>query len=288
MGLTFTPRNGCPLCGSRAYSIHVDFEKIPVFQCLNCLFIYSSQIMPPKILSDYYAENFGGTRQMQGQRVNARVNSIIFDRLMNAKDHREMKFNGSALLDVGTGYGFFLDAVRRNYRMRVTGVELSTVEANFGKANLALDIRNTALTEARLVPASYDVVTAFEVIEHIENPSAFVTELLMYVKPGGLLLIATDNFESAVVRFLGRNFPKWIPHTHVSHFSPETLTRVMKEKGLHILKEMSFTTTNLMAFLLLGVGDCRVTNFIFGSLVQASLKYKDTISKSACNAELQK
>ena len=59
---------------------------------------------------------------------------------------------------------------------------------------------------------SFDLVTAFEVIEHVAYPRTFVEELEEYVKPGGQLLIMTDNFESKVVKDLGElAFPKWIP-----------------------------------------------------------------------------
>ena len=242
MGLKFLPRGGCPLCTSQAHVVHMDFAEIPVFRCLDCSFIYSSKIMPAESLTAYYAKSFGGQRQMQGQLVNARVNSVLFRRLLNAEESKE-----NTLLDVGTGYGFFLDAIRKSHGMRVTGVELSIEEAEFGRKQLQIDIRNVALAQAGLEPASYDIVTAFEVIEHIENPSAFIDELAGYVKPGGLLLIATDNFESTVVRFLGKTFPKWIPHTHVSHFSPATLARVIEKNGLNIVKRLSFTPWEFQA-----------------------------------------
>ena len=248
MSLTLVPRGGCPLCASQAHRVHMDFAEIPVFRCHDCSFIYSSKIMPPETLSSYYAESFGGKRQMQGQVVNARVNSALFKRLLKGES-----IGKNTLLDIGTGYGFFLDAIRRNHGMQVSGVELSIEEAEFGRKQLHLDIRDVALAQAGLESASYDIVTAFEVIEHIEDPSAFVAELASYLKPGGILIIATDNFESPVVRSLGKSFPKWIPHTHVSHFSPVTLARVIEKNGLRIARKMSFTPWEFEARKLAGM-----------------------------------
>ena len=94
---------------------------------------------------------------------------------------------------------------------------------------------------------TFDVVVTFEVIEHLLQPHEFVRELLEYVRPGGYLLIMTDNFESRVVQQLGAAFPKWIPHTHVSHFSPASLERVLADNGSSIEARLSFTPWELIA-----------------------------------------
>ena len=72
-------------------------------------------------------------------------------------------------------------------------------------------------------------MTAFEVIEHTLNPVEFIREMTQYVKPGGRLLIMTDNFCSRRAQSLGAGFPKWIPHVHISHFSPVTLKSAIEK-----------------------------------------------------------
>ena len=140
-----------------------------------------------------------------------------------------------------------------NIEMQLLSAELCLFNRKFDRKQLHLDIRDVALAQAGLESASYDIVTAFEVIEHIEDPSAFVAELASYLKAGGLLIIATDNFESPVVQSLRKSFPKWIPHTHVSHFSPVTLARVIEKNGLRIARKMSFTPWEFEARKLAGV-----------------------------------
>ncbi|MBX9735728.1 MAG: hypothetical protein K2X32_02285, partial [Phycisphaerales bacterium] len=51
----------------------------------------------------------------------------------------------------------------------------------------------------------------------------------------------TDNFDAPIVRRMGAEFPKWIPHTHVSHFDGTSLKRLMTECGLSVEREASYT-----------------------------------------------
>ncbi|MGG6499494.1 UNVERIFIED_CONTAM: class I SAM-dependent methyltransferase, partial [Bacteroidetes bacterium 56_B9] len=75
------------------------------------------------------------------------------------------------------------------------------------------------------------VITLFEVIEHIPAPREFIQKLCKHLKAGGSLVVGTDNFVSNVVNVLGDRFPKWIPHEHVSFFTPETLRRTLEDAG---------------------------------------------------------
>jgi len=177
---------------------------------------------------------------MQGQLVNAKVNVWAFQRLLSYCQAPVRK-----LLDVGTGYGFFMRDVSKQCSLEATGVELSKQEALFGTKELQLDIKNSALSESGLAKQHFDMVTAFEVIEHVASPNTFVAELATYAKPGGFVLIMTDNFESKVAKDLGAGFPKWIPHSHISHFAPRSLEWVIENAGLVVEARLSYTPWEL-------------------------------------------
>jgi 2-polyprenyl-3-methyl-5-hydroxy-6-metoxy-1,4-benzoquinol methylase len=196
--------------------------------------------MAPDVLASYYGETFGSERHLLGQRVNARVNHTVLRRLLDL--HAV-----SSLLDVGTGYGLLLPTLRDRYGIDVRGVELSEQESAHARDGLALDVRTRPLAEAGFERDSFDAVIALEVIEHVLHPIAFVRELAAYVRPGGAVIIGTDNFESAEAHALGERLPKWIPHTHVSHFGPATLRRCLAKAGLSVEREASYTPWDLYA-----------------------------------------
>lgn len=235
-GGLFADRGPCPLCGGTAFSVVHDFDRVPVRRCSACGFIHSGRVMTAEGMKRYYADTFGSERHRQGQIVNAEVNIRALAKLM---DLTKIK----SFLDVGTGYGYLMKKMQERYGTRCVGAELSTQEAEFGRTQLGLDIKPCLLSEAGLQAESFDLVGCFEVIEHVPDPIPFVRELAHYCKPGGYVLVNTDNFEAAAVRKMGAEFPKWIPHSHVSHFAPATLTRCVESvPGLKVERTLSYTT----------------------------------------------
>jgi SAM-dependent methyltransferase len=196
--------------------------------------------MPAESLQAYYTEGFGSQRHLQGQIVNAKTNAAALQRLLDLKSVHSW-------LDIGTGYGFLLDWLRKQFGIAVEGIELSQQESEYARGQLDLPVHNQLLSRSSLRRNNYDVVSSFEVIEHIGNPVEFLSELTEYVRPGGWLIVMTDNFESDVVKQLRGSFPKWIPHTHVSHFGPDSLRYCISQvAGLQLESELSYTPWDLV------------------------------------------
>lgn len=235
----YIERQGCPLCKSKKLEDHMPFVPIPVVRCGECAFLYARKTLSEEALNAYYV-GFSGERQKQGQMVNASVNSIAVKKMLGGKKI-------DSFLDVGTGYGFLLDRLKRKNNYKVAGIELSKAETDYARDNLKLDVRQALLEDAGFEKSSFDVVACFETIEHIEAPIEFVRELTEYVKPGKYILINTDNFESKVPRTMGPSFPKWIPHTHISDFAPDTLLSCIEKAGnLKVIDTISYTNWELL------------------------------------------
>jgi len=190
-------------------------------------------------LDAYYSQAYGhiGERMFQGQQVNARVNNLLMQRF-------KLTDIGASFLDVGCGFGFLMHGMRDRFGMQTTGVELANAERNFGKDELGLDIRGNI---SALDDTKFDIVGLFEVIEHIADPVSFTRQVTERLKPGGQLVIATDNFDCEVVKTMGDRFSKWIPHQHISLFNDRTLPQLIgKVGGLKITKMASFTPWELL------------------------------------------
>ena len=54
------------------------------------------------------------------------------------------------------------------------------------------------------------------------------------------------HFECEVVTALGPGFPMWIPHSHVSHFGPESVERLLRDKGMTVERSISYTPWELL------------------------------------------
>jgi len=134
------------------------------------------------------------------------------------------------LLDVGCSSGSLLH-VASDLGYRVTGVEPATQAAATAQ-NAGFEIFNGLLHEANFPDNSFDIITLYEVIEHLTDPLSLVREAHRILKPGGLFLIGTGNVDSWTVTALG---PKWEYFSidshggHISFFTPASI-RLMAEK----------------------------------------------------------
>jgi 2-polyprenyl-3-methyl-5-hydroxy-6-metoxy-1,4-benzoquinol methylase len=234
----FRPRNRCPLCQSETLADRMVLDGIRVAGCAACGFMFSRDMLAPAAIDALYIDGYAGRRQMDGQRVNAGVNVELLRSFCPDLSEK-------SLLDIGSGYGFFLDKLRNSGTRRVAGVEISQVERKYAVEELRLD------TLAKLDDLSgndqFDIITLFEVIEHIPAPYEFVAKAGDHLKPGGSLVVGTDNFTCDVVKVLGEGFPKWIPHEHLSFFSPQTLQEMLLRSGqLRLAGTQSFTPWELL------------------------------------------
>lgn len=236
-------RKPCPLCGGDNYQIHISFTQIPIARCQGCHMMYSRYSIPSEELDAYYRGTFGGVRHQQGQEVNAKVNFNILKELLPLD-------RISSALDVGTGYGFLLREFQK-LDIDAVGVELSAEEASYANDVLGQRVINGWLHESNLMEGTFDLVSSFEVVEHTERPLDFLQELSRYVKPGGYLLVMTDNFDGRTARQLGAGFPKWIPHAHISHFTPRTIRQALEQiDGVSVKSLVTYSPWEFVARIL--------------------------------------
>ena len=136
------------------------------------------------------------------------------------------------LLDVGCGAGYFLDAARV-VGWQVAGVELSGPAAALARDSLGLDVWSGSLVEAAFPDDAFDLVTMFEVLEHMRDPGAALQEANRVLRRGGLLAIEVPNDMDAYRARFARPDNRWwvIPPVHLYYFNASTLSRWLLMNG---------------------------------------------------------
>jgi 2-polyprenyl-3-methyl-5-hydroxy-6-metoxy-1,4-benzoquinol methylase len=137
------------------------------------------------------------------------------------------------LLDVGCAAGFFLAEARAHYE--VQGVELSAWSSAYARDRLGVPVITGTLQQAALGADRFDVVTLWDVIEHVPDPVALLTEAARVLRPGGRLVLTTGDWSSAYAQKQGEAWHLMTPPWHLTMFGRGTLQRAATRAGLRVV-----------------------------------------------------
>lgn len=137
------------------------------------------------------------------------------------------------ILDIGCASGLFLRCAK-DASWRVTGIEPNVSLAMKAREILGQDspIHNTTLEAAGLTSESFDVVTMWDLLEHVADPTSFLTLAASLLKPGGFLFAKVPNLSSLQARIFRSRWPLLLPE-HLNYFNRETLHMCGNKAGLH-------------------------------------------------------
>jgi cyclopropane fatty-acyl-phospholipid synthase-like methyltransferase len=139
--------------------------------------------------------------------------------------------SGKQLLDVGCATGFFMEAAA-DEGFDVRGVEFSAVAISLARPDIRERIvRGDVNTLLRSQADKFDVVTAFDIIEHVQNPASFLMELREVLKPGGVLAISSPDTGHFLRYLMGRRWPMLQPMQHTVLFSRRGIADLLERSG---------------------------------------------------------
>lgn len=235
-----TPAAGlapCNLCGSSARRLLFRKDGFDLVECGECGLAFVAN--PPSDAEvagfydgagDYHSELLD-PRDPGFQRMRGIARKHLKVLLKSVPDPQRLK-----LLDIGCSNGLFL-AKARAAGFSVRGVELSPMTAEFARSHFALDVFRGSWRDADIPECSLDVITLFDVIEHMPDPLAELRGIRKLLKPGGLLLQSTPNIDGLFPRVsqpFARMLDYW-PHPepphHLYQFSVRTLSELTARAG---------------------------------------------------------
>jgi 2-polyprenyl-3-methyl-5-hydroxy-6-metoxy-1,4-benzoquinol methylase len=190
-------------------------------KCRNCHLIYVNPIeKASKINEAYFQRNTDDARIIRGSRLTATESQV---RLIKRYG------NGTYLLDIGCGEGFFLfNASKAGYTTK--GIEISQDVAEYARREFSLDVEAKPFEDMRFEQEYFDVVTLWQVLEHVPYPFLVLREVHRILKPGGLLATSTPDIGGVLAKIFRRRW--WnLRRLHINQFTAGTLADMLSRAG---------------------------------------------------------
>ena len=235
----------CPLCGADDYRVRIEDtmgtrvtdprvhytctssafgEHGRIVECRSCSLVY----MNPRPHHEAVVENYGDVEdheyieEEQG-RLETFAESLHLVQRYRRSGH---------LLDVGCHVGTFL-TLAQQAGFDVAGVEPSRWGAEIARSRLDGAIHCGAVEDAPLPEGGYDVITLWDVIEHLPDPALDIRAIHAALRPGGIFAVSTMDVDSLFAKIAGKRWP-WYMQMHLVYFSRQTLCEMLRREGFQI------------------------------------------------------
>jgi 2-polyprenyl-3-methyl-5-hydroxy-6-metoxy-1,4-benzoquinol methylase len=229
----------CPLCGRNNVSklltapdrFHLRTEQYTLIQCSSCSCVWLENPPTPAEMPYHYDEDYHHAITSAGSAAN---------RWHRQRDLIASYRQSGSILDIGCSSGGFLSTMK-GPAWKLYGIEMEAQTANEARSNTGAEVFVGDAADAPFPANSFDVITCFDILEHVYDPRVFLGKVHEWLKPGGVVYTMLPNISSWEARALGSYWYGLELPRHLFHFSPDSLRSAMTMAGLK--EECLYTPT---------------------------------------------
>lgn len=235
----FDKREDCPACGHLTFSNFlictdhsVSGESFALVQCKHCSHVFTNPKPEQAKLQQYYkSENYISHTNKALNPVQWIYKLIRYKTVRNKENliHDIIGHQGS-LLDFGCGTGHFLKHCNNS------GWSSTGIEPDESARLIAEHSGLTVLSSLNEVQNTFDVITAWHVLEHVPEPLETMNAFVRMLKPGGKIVLGLPNHKSFDARNYGSYWAGFDVPRHLSHFNQSSLAALAQRSKLKIEK----------------------------------------------------
>jgi 2-polyprenyl-3-methyl-5-hydroxy-6-metoxy-1,4-benzoquinol methylase len=229
------PSTVCPVCGSVHVVPYTKAGPLGLERCAECsLVFYPVEPMVADMEQHYSAAYFdGGTLEYTDYIGDEDAHRVQARRYL--REIAKYVQLPCSILDIGCAAGFFLDEARR-LGCEVMGCDVSEYANKYAREVLSLEVVHGDFGATRLLRSGFDVITAFNSFEHLPAPTTVANRLHALLRPGGVAVIETWDYQSLIARLLGPRWHQWNPPYIPYYFTRRTFTRLLPPPAWTMLR----------------------------------------------------
>ena len=238
--------NTCPLCGGThlvkkmtCTDFYASGEQFDLLQCENCGFQFTQGFPVEKEIGKYYETpdyiSHSDTKKGMMNELYHLVRSRMLQKKAQLINNITGKTSGK-ILDIGTGTGYFSHTMQQK-GWQVEAVEKSAQARSFAKKNFNLDIKDdSGLND--FSSGSFDVITLWHVMEHLEHLNETWERLHELLKDDGCLVVAVPNCSSYDAQKYKEFWAAYDVPRHLWHFTPDSIKKFGEKHNFTLVNHL--------------------------------------------------
>lgn len=221
----------CPVCTNNDYEVSFVKKGFRYCRCRHCNMLYVNPILHEHTSLDayQYGEVSNKVLEVLLSKTQREFDQPKFLKALELIEEITPATSGRRLLDVGCSVGHFLE-VARSLKWNGMGIELNEAAADHAESKGFQVIRRPLVVG--LFPAeSFDVVTMWDVLEHIPDPEYILGVIEEILAPDGLFCLIVPNADALAARIMREKCTMFRGSSHVNIFNRHTLSSLMERLG---------------------------------------------------------
>ena len=226
--------NYCRICGPTSFDLFLIKNNHHLNQCRECGLIQVTDDLTNLNLKGIYGQEFFEKtydwleKDFKGEKKEYKKFQY---RMQEIETLYPPKGN---ILDIGCSYGYFLD-VARSRGWAPMGIEIGEYAAKFAQTRLALKVYNSDFMLSEIPFDYFDVVTLWNVLEHLDDPIAVFRKINMSLKRRGLVVFTTGDTGSYIRKLQGTRWRAFIPPIHLANYNVKSIRRLLEKTGFSLM-----------------------------------------------------
>lgn len=222
----------CPVCGGDLFSPHWNCDSFSFVRCRTCHLVMQNPQPAFEDLDKRYDDEYFKYEQDNDR--------SFFELMIKGLDdagfdpHIGNSESNLSFLDVGCATGLLVEYMQ-DKGWNSKGVELCGPAAVYGSEQRKIEIFSGVLEQAAYGNNTFDVIHCSHLIEHLNDPSAYLDEIYRILKPGGFFYCTTPNSDGFQARVFGSKWRSAIAD-HMFLFSRKTLVKLLVQKSFSVEK----------------------------------------------------
>jgi len=211
-------------------NFHTTEEIFSIVQCTTCGITFTHPQPSPDIVSKYYPKLYYPVGKNAEKYIKNHIEPFQHDKIVKVLRYKK----SGRILDVGCGPGYFVREAK-HAGFDAEGIEFSQLAVEYGLKLWDVNIKVDSFLESDFKTLTYDIITLWQVLEHLYHPTRIIEKAKKLLNSGGLLVIAIPNFASFQATFFKQDWYHLEVPRHLFHYTPKSITNLLEKQGFKIL-----------------------------------------------------